>query len=120
MMAIRNMPMLTRTERSRLNPKTSQRKRRLRYNLEQITPPPNQLRKQLTQLDRAVNMLHQPLQAISAHHEPDLQRSKPPPKRNLPVAVVRDEAGIRLFVLVVRGRDRQSTRQIRAVLYVQH
>ena len=54
----------------------------------------------------------QSIDAVRAHHEPDLQRSKAPSERDLPVAVIGHEAAVGEGIAEVGRGDAECGREI--------
>jgi len=104
----------------RLNPhsssrhNTSQHGQRIRGptdDLKQIAAAPDQASKVLAKRDVPAHQVAQAGDAVAAQHEPDLQRPEAPAERDLPVAVVGDEAGDGRRVDEVGRRYRQGAGQ---------
>ena len=71
---------------------------------------------QLAEFDVIPDMGLQTRDTVCAQHEPDLQRAEAPAERELPVAVVGDEAGGGEVVVEVRARDGEGGGEGLAVL----
>ncbi len=68
-------------------------------------------RELLGERDVAPHVVAQPLDAVVPDHEPELERTKPPAERDVPVAVIDHGARLRRLVQKILGEDAQRLDQ---------
>ena len=104
---------------SRIHRDDCQSKSWRREDAEKIAPRFHQLRKEIAEIEVVADVLLQALDSPSPQHEPDLERSETPPKRDLPVTVVGHQPAVCVRVAEICRGDAQGAGQVRSFLHVQ-